>query len=341
MQQRTSIADLLKGIAVVLMIQVHIIELFATPEIFSSSTGSFLLFLGGPFVAPIFAIVFGYFISNSKQTTSQTILRGVQLFFVGILLNISLNFNLLRSVFNGKIKVNVLDFVFGVDFLLFAGLAIIIIAVLKKILEKRILITVALSFVVAFLGHFLVQFQTENEILTHVSAFIYGNYHWSYFPIFPWMAYPMIGMAISQIHRKHDLEKIITQKVQPIIFVIGVLFIGFTIKFGITTSADLQEYYHHGILFFCWTISFLIVYGIFIHRVNLSIGNTKVFNYLKWLGKNVTAMYFIQWVFIGNIGTEVYKSISSPYILVASFMGILVLSSVVCFYYLKLKRNNL
>lgn len=33
MKSRTQIADLLKGIAVLLMIQVHVIELFATIEI--------------------------------------------------------------------------------------------------------------------------------------------------------------------------------------------------------------------------------------------------------------------------------------------------------------------
>jgi hypothetical protein len=340
MQQRTSIADLLKGIAVLLMVQVHILELFATPQIFSSSTGNFLLFLGGPIVAPIFAVVFGYFIANSKQRTGQTISRGIKLFFVGVLLNISLNFNLLRSVFNGEIEVNIFEFIFGVDFLLFAGLAIIIITILKTILEERILITITLSFVFAFLGHLQVPFQIENEILNYISAFIYGSSHWSYFPIFPWIAYPMLGMAISQIHKKHDLEKRKPKKIQLYLSVVGFLFMTLTIKYAIAVSSNLKEYYHHGIVFFSWTFAFIIFYGIWIHKIDQIAGNSKIFKYIKWLGKNVTAMYFIQWVFIGNIGTEVYKSVSNPYILVGSFMGILVLSSLVCFYYIKIKHSN-
>jgi hypothetical protein len=338
MNKRTALADLSKGIAVLLMIQVHIIELFATPQIFSSSTGSFLLFLGGPFVAPIFAVVFGYFIAKSKLTTTQTIIRGIKLFFVGLLLNLALNFNLLLSVYNGKFKVNVLEFIFGVDFLLFAGLAIIIIALLKKFLENKILVTIAMSLFFAFLGHILLQFQIENETLKYISAFIYGSSHWSYFPIFPWISYPILGMAIAQIKKKHNLEKIITKKIQIFLSVFGILFITLTIKYAITTSANLQEYYHHGVVFFSWIFAFIIFYGIFINKIDQFIGNTKVFKYIKWIGKNVTAMYFIQWIFIGNIGTEVYKSISNPYILIGSFMGILLLSSIICYSYLKLKK---
>ena len=67
MANRTQTADLLKGIAVILMIQVHIIELFANHTIFNSDYGKLLLFLGGPLVAPIFSILFGYFIASSKK----------------------------------------------------------------------------------------------------------------------------------------------------------------------------------------------------------------------------------------------------------------------------------
>ena len=41
---RTQLADLLKGIAVVLMIQVHIIEKFAVVSIYESNVGKLLLF---------------------------------------------------------------------------------------------------------------------------------------------------------------------------------------------------------------------------------------------------------------------------------------------------------
>jgi uncharacterized membrane protein len=78
---RTQTPDLLKGIAVLLMMQVHIIELFATNQISDSIIGKFLLFLGGPLVAPIFAFFLGYFLIDSKKSTRQLFVRGLQLFF--------------------------------------------------------------------------------------------------------------------------------------------------------------------------------------------------------------------------------------------------------------------
>ena len=91
MTNRSQTPDLLKGIAVVLMIQVHIVELFATPEIFESQMGKILLFLGGPLCAPIFMVIFGYYIAATKKTTSKLLARGVRIFLAGMLLNIGLN----------------------------------------------------------------------------------------------------------------------------------------------------------------------------------------------------------------------------------------------------------
>jgi len=45
MKSRNRTADLLKGVAVILMVQVHIVELFAQQSIFDSFAGSIFFFL--------------------------------------------------------------------------------------------------------------------------------------------------------------------------------------------------------------------------------------------------------------------------------------------------------
>ena len=64
---RDGTADLLKGFAVLFMIQVHIMEQFATPDIFNSSIGKISMFLGGPPCAPVFMAVMGYFLAKSSR----------------------------------------------------------------------------------------------------------------------------------------------------------------------------------------------------------------------------------------------------------------------------------
>ena len=94
---RIKTADLLKGIAAILMIQVHIIELFATNDISESTAGKFLLFLGGPAVAPVFIILLGY------QSIGNT---GAEIFFWWpcIKFRIEFQFNLFCFFRNKKIR---------------------------------------------------------------------------------------------------------------------------------------------------------------------------------------------------------------------------------------------
>ena len=340
MNPRATFADLLKGIAVLLMIQVHIVELFASPKIVESTAGEFLLFLGGPFVAPIFMIVFGYFIASSKKSTSSLIQRGISIFLVGILLNIALNINLLIHIYQGIFELNPLTYIFGVDILHFAGISLLIIALLRKILRRNMWFPIGFAVLFAFLAPFLQTFKTDNSIAMYVLSFFYGNSDWSYFPVFPWMAYPLIGMAVFQ-GKKHFSEIKILQKTSSQ-FVLGLCFAAFlifTLNYGISIASNLPEYYHHGIIFFIWNVVFLLFYAFYLNQLNKKIENTIVVKYLYWLGKNVTAIYIIQWIIIGNTATEIYKTVDSPFVLLISFTGVLISSSLLTLgCYLKLKN---
>ncbi|MBU2466561.1 MAG: DUF1624 domain-containing protein, partial [Bacteroidetes bacterium] len=81
--QRLLLPDLLKGIAVVLMIQVHLTELFARPAFFDSVAGKVSLFLGGPAAAPVFMAVMGYFLAWKAVSSKNLFLRGIKLIGLG------------------------------------------------------------------------------------------------------------------------------------------------------------------------------------------------------------------------------------------------------------------
>ena len=72
---------------------------------------------------------------------------------------------------------------------------------------------------------------------------------------------------------------------------------------------------------------FLSFYIYFINQLNNLIKNNFIVNYFKWLGKHVTLIYVIQWVLIGNMATQIYKTISSPiHLLICFFAIVLILS---------------
>ena len=338
MNKRFEIADLLKGIAVILMIQVHIIELFADVSIFDSKTGHFLLFLGGPFVAPVFLFLFGYFIAYSNQTNSQQIVRGFKIFLCGLLLNVAMNFNLFIKHSVGQIELDVFPYLFGVDVLQCAGLSIIIITLIKKVFYKNNVLAIALILFSAFLGAFLLQYQTAFIFLKYLSAFFYGSTSWSYFPIFPWIGYTLTGMLFFK--SKIDFKILAKPIVKISICLLFIVFLFFTLDYAIALSSNLNSYYHHGLKFFLWTMIFMAFYSFIINEVDLLLGQSFVIQYIKWLGQNVTAIYVIQWILIGNISTAIYKNIDNPIILLGAFIGILLLSSIIAFLYVQIKEGK-
>ena len=327
MINRVQLIDVLKGIAVLLMIQVHIVELFATDVIFNSFLGKLLLFFGGAPVAPLFIIIMGYFLGATKKNTVDLIKKGLRIFCLGMILNIALNFNLIISVFKGLLHVNLLPYIFGIDILIFAGFSVVIIALFKQQLQKNLVITFVCIIIFAGLGNLLIQNIPTNTILKYISAIFIGSTYWSYFPIFPWLAYPLAGFLFYQIEQKYKFTGLELTKTKLLFALLFLCLLIFTSKYAISISSNLQAYYHHGLLFFLWVIIFLSIYIYFANQVNNLIKNNSIINYFKWLGKHVTVVYIIQWVLIGNIGTEIYKTITSPIQLLMCFLAILLIST--------------
>lgn len=305
--KRFPLPDLLKGFAVFLIVPVHILETFIDYPGRESLFGNILLLLGGPFGVPIFMMVMGYFVALSKKSTAQNILRGVLIFILGIFLNIGLNFHLLLKIWTEGWKFDPLQAIFGVDIFYLAGLSIIILSVLKTIKYGQQWIAFAMIlFVSGSTSYF-------NELLmvterNYILPFIGGGYSWSYFPLFPWLAYPLIGFLFQKTEPK--IRKFIQE--QKVVFIVFLAFtlilVGLFSRFGIETTINLSEYYHHTFRFFLWTLGVDVLWVLLLWLVVQKFSEFPVIVFLRWLGKNITAFYIIQWLIIGNIATAIYQT---------------------------------
>lgn len=339
MQERAHTIDLMKGMAALLMIQVHIIELFANEAVSNSTIGKILLFLGGPPVAPLFLFFMGYFIANSQKSTLVMVLRGVKTFVLGLALNIALNLNLFLSVYKGTYSVNIWQYIFGVDVLPHAGLAIIIIALLRKMLDKTFLIPIILAISIAALAEGI-KGSPQSSFELYSLAFVYGNGSWSYFPLFPWLAYSFAGYAFYKIKQHYDFSILNSNVSKVIVLLMFTLFLLFTGQYAVLIASNLQAYYHHGLKYCIWILFFLMLYGVSTNGLLQLTGTNKLFRYLEWLGRNITVIYVIQWIVIGNAATEVFKTMMSPIALVISFVIVLAVSSLVCYLWENAKKSR-
>lgn len=305
--KRLQLPDLLKGFAVFLIVPVHILELFIDYPGRESLFGKTLLFLGGPVAVPVFMMIMGYFMARNKKPLKKNILRGVKVFAVGILLNIGLNFNLLLKIKYKGWLYNPWEYIFGVDILYLAGISIIVLSLLKIIQKGAPIIAVLLFFVFTGLT------STMNDLLmttdrNYVLPFIAGTYSWSYFPVFPWLAYPMIGFAFYFMEERMIAfirnQKLLTGTLLLMVAAI-VIFFG---KTGFSKTIYLPEYYHHTFLYSMWAIGVVTIWVALLWMVYPMFISLAPGKFFMWLGKNITLFYVIQWLIIGNIATAIYQT---------------------------------
>jgi hypothetical protein len=305
--KRLPLPDLLKGIAVFVIIPVHIMETFIDYPGRESLFGKALLLPGGPVAVPIFMLVMGYFVAMSKKSTGQNMFRGMLIFTVGILLNIGLNFHLLLKIKFYGWQLNPLQAIFGVDIFMLAGLSIILLTVLKTLKNQQHWIALALILLVSGSTSYM------NEILmvterNYILPFIGGNYSWSYFPLFPWLSYPLAGFLFQK--REHHIREFFHRHralriaFPIIVFLLVAIFSGY----GIETTINLDKYYHHNFPFFLWTLGVDLLWFLLIGFIVRKFARFPVITFFEWLGKNITAFYIIQWLIIGNIATAIYQT---------------------------------
>lgn len=334
-RERYLLADFLRGIAIILMIQIHIMELFATEDIFTSWIGRISLFLGGAPAAPMFMIIMGYFAATSRKKLSQQIIRGIKLFFGGLILNIVLNFSLLLKIFNEELELDPLPYILGADILPLAGLSLITLAIIKKYYSEKLIpqliLLVTVLIITEIVNHFDIQLNGASK---YVLSFFIGVSEWSYFPFFTWFTYPLLGSMIISVLEKLSFKELLSTRTLVIVLSVILVFILLSFEWSISISSDLQRYYHHGTLYFIWCLLFLIGWTIVFYFIHHYIGTHNISRYVQWLGKNVTAVYVFQWLLIGNIATQIFRT-QGLYQIAVWFIAILFLTSILTHFWTK------
>ncbi len=329
LNQRNEMADLLKGFAVVFMILVHSFEQFLKTDYDNHIIKKLAYILGAIPAAPVFMIVMGYFLWFSKRSLSQLILRGIKLILLGFTLNLMLNLNLIIKTLAGKLDVNIFHYLFGVDILFLAGLSTIILAPLKFIKNPKIttLIFFLLFLVVVSLE---IKIQPNYNIMDYFLAYFFKITDWSYFPLIPWFIYPLFGFMWAQ---NKKLLKYFNPSLLWRIFLITlfIIYIFMSYDYLARISNDLSLYYNHNLKFVFYSLLFISGYWLILKQLNYYLNKNSVVNFIRFLGNNVTIIYIIQWIIIGNLSTELFRSLSIFYTLLI-FIIVLIISSILTIY---------
>ncbi|MFO7617401.1 MAG: heparan-alpha-glucosaminide N-acetyltransferase domain-containing protein [Bacteroidales bacterium] len=341
--RREWLPDQLRGWAVIWMVLVHSVEVFLRQSEWSQPVAQAALFLGAVPAAPVFMLLMGYYALPSTNPVSakpiiRLVYRPAKLVFWGLLLNIGLNANLLIHNFSGQIRVNPLQYLFGIDILLLAGFSLLLVRLIS-LARPHWLIWMLLALLSAFFGNRFTWGGDGSNWSHYLMALLGGDFSWSYFPLFPWAAYPLAGAAVRELVRSRPYLLTRARYRFYALLPALALFLAYLPE-GWRISINLPDYYHHGPLFFVWALSFILLLALLIKGM-LRYRSSSCLEVVRFLGVRVTSFYVIQWLLIGNIGTFLYRSVSLPGTL-GLFAALLSGSALLTYlYFLKIKKNDL
>jgi len=304
--------DLARGLAVFFMIAVHTLEVIASKEVKTSVFGQIIAFLGGPPAAPVFMTLMGFsFIYSKKSALKPRLIRGFKIFLSGYILNI------LRGVIPFKIstyfemdivkslplnKLNEYTIFSVVDILQFAGIALMIMALIQEFkINKYFILFFAL--LISMLSPFLWGLNLNIPVIDQLLELFCGDQPIGFsfignkiaFPVFPWLAFPLMGMFLGET-MKNSTNQHSTFKYFGIIGLL-VLLIGIAISYN-NTEYHFNDYYHSrqgSMIFMCGFVVFWLYFNqLILDKVPMN----KLFELLfKW-SNGVTYIYFVQWIII-------------------------------------------
>jgi uncharacterized membrane protein len=304
--------DLARGLAVLFMIAVHTLEVFANQEVKNSVFGQIISFLGGPPAAPIFMTLMGFsFIYSSKSELKPKLFRGFKIFLSGYVLNVLrgvIPFSL-ASYLNMDVvktfpieKFNEYTILTTVDILQFAGIALMIMSIIQALNINKYLILVS-AFLISMISPFLWGIKIDLPIIDQVLELFWGDQPIEFsfiankiaFPVFPWLTFPLLGMFLGEtVKNSTDTNRIFNYfGLAGIVFVL----IGGAISYN-NFNYHFNDYYHSrqgAMLYMC---GFVMGWLYLTKLVIDNIPTNSFFDLLFQWSKGVTNIYFIQWIII-------------------------------------------
>ena len=304
--------DIAKAEMVLMLPFIHcIIECTSDEGLCSGIPYLFDTIIGGPFSGPMYLFAMGMcFIYSHRQTPELWLRRGVTLIGVFYLSN-TCRF-LIPYLIGYKIsgdREHFLDPLFyrwlGNDVLLFAGLAIITIAVFRYLrLSNKAMFGIAALMTVSatLIGDLDTHSMFGNIFLGYfVGTDDATGYVVSDFPVLTWLIFPVAGYLFGKVHIRIRDKSAFYRIVSPIAILIPLVYFPIGIHYGWGMFGEGQNCYYHMMIWdvavcLCLDVGMLGVW----HLLSQYMGNS-IKGMLYEVSNNITAIYCIHWVFVRTI----------------------------------------
>lgn len=288
--------DLARGLAVFFMILVHVLETYGLDSVYDTTIGKAVEFFGGAPAAPVFMFVMGFFLVFPKEKEFKTnLVRGLKIMALGYLLSF-MRYNLPEAlgITSYPYEFDLFSFVWEVDILPFAGFAIILLALIRRFLPWP-RTWILLAALIGASSPLLWGIGSEIPAVDWLLGLLWGTYEEVYFPVFPWLVFPLLGMAFRYFCETEHGKLKINVKLTLIAVVILAAGIAITLT---NVTFHYGDYYRSGPGAILWMSGFVLIWIYLCELVVEKIPDNRLFDLIYYWSKHVTVIYFIQWMLI-------------------------------------------
>ena len=301
--------DLARGFALVYVVVIHILEYLSSVVVQQSPPAYWTYVSGRLLGSVIFMFLMGVSVAlSTRGAFGATVRRGVEIVAIGYALNffrgtlptwLALHWEHLSpdDVRPGEALGMLKEF----DILPFAGVALIVLAVLKRFLTRPLSWALAGGAILA-LTLVSAGFQTGHPVLDLCVNPIFGGVATVHFPLLPWLFYPILGMVYGHyLARAPDVEAFSLRAGLLGVVAVALLFpfIFEVPKFASVNLHELLYLFRASAPGAIWHSAVACVWLAVCFLVVKHVPENPVFRELYFWSRNVTRFYVIQWLITG------------------------------------------
>lgn len=305
-RQRIISFDLARGFTVLCMPMVHVVMLYSKPEVQQSLLGDILGFIAEGPGAELFMLLMGVSFIFSKRVTKRYVLqRTFQILAAAYILNflkfiIPLGLGIMPENLLDELKLgNDLDalnfFLFINDILHFAAIAYLLLYFITR-LKHYPYWSLLITIILIFLSPYLWDYRTGITAIDYLIIAFNGHPPQTFFPVFPWLVYPLIGLTLGYL-LKHNNHNYMIKKTG--IFGLAIILISFCFPATDTLHPTTHlPSYRTDPADTIFHIGFVLVWLSIFHCLHRKVPSNIIFNLLTFCSKQITTIYIIQWILI-------------------------------------------
>jgi hypothetical protein len=296
--------DLARGFTVFIMPSVHVMMLYSKPSVQHSVLGWAFVFLSEGPGAQLFMLLMGVSFALSSRHSKEYILQRAFYLLVGAY---ALNFfkfiiplglgilpeNLLNEFGLQNDHTSVPFFLMLGDILHFAVFALIILLFVYQLKHYQYWAFI-FAIAIMLLSPLIWDVKTGFIFVDYILALLGGHPPYVYFPVFPWIVYPLTGLTLGYYLKKFETSRVIKKAGW-----FGILIIVGSCSFPATiTDSPWPSFYRTNGRDTLFHLGIVLVWLSIFHWILLKIPVNPIFKLLSYCSRHITIIYLIQWITI-------------------------------------------